>query len=84
MTQQTTSWVEMQQQQYDSLTKDSIITLLKEVRGLLIELDNSVPYYEQTYSILSVAIKSRSVTFKQWKALSAFKRSNIENSRKTF
>ena len=84
MTQQTTRWVEMQQQQYDSLTKDSIITLLKEVRGLLIELDNSVPYYEQTYSILSVAIKSRSVTFKQWKALSAFKRSNIENSRKTF
>lgn len=84
MTQQTISWAEIQQQQYDSLTRDGIITLLKEVRSLLIELDNSVPYYQQTSSILSAAIKTRSVTFKQWKALSAFKRSNIENSRKVF
>ena len=80
------NWELVLQLTYDSLTKEDILKLLKEVKEVYDIVNPDTPYKEHSIAIAKSVANNRAISYKQWRALNVFvwKNTRPEANYKTF
>lgn len=77
-------WYQQLEARYDNLTEEQFNQLIRDVKETLVRVGKDVPYSLLTANIVKACIRTKEISFNQWKSLSYFVYKHRERKVKSF